>query len=220
MPKRISPDPGGALGPGPEVRLAPGPASAGGAGLAEVADILATVRRNRILARTLERCERQHERLYRHALACSGLMIALARRLDLSAPEIAEAGMAGLLFDIGISHLPPELAARDGDVRRLPADSAMLHVELGYAALLASGLPESVALAALQHHERDDGSGYPFGLAGGAIPLLSRMAAVCDAWCRSAGARSDPGAAIRAMATPPGRFDPDLLAALAACVGA
>lgn len=189
-----------------------------------IEDIFASIQRNPHAFNGLMRCKRDNEFLYRHALACSALMISLARQLKLAPSEIREAGLAGLLFDVGINHLPVDLDTVGGDIRRLPQQIAVQHTDLGYNFLIASGIPDKVALAALQHHERNDGSGYPAGLIGGDIPLLSRMAAICDAYDQLASAESDaqavdPGAVIQAMAAMTGKFDPVVFAAFVQSIG-
>lgn len=189
-----------------------------------IEDIFASIQRNPHAFNGLMRCKRDNEFLYRHALACSALMISLARQLKLAPSEIREAGMAGLLFDVGINHLPVDLAAIGGDIRRLPKAIAAQHTELGYNFLVASGIPDAIALAALHHHERNDGSGYPTGLIGGGIPLLSRMAAICDAYDQQASTGADtqpvdPGAVIRALAEMHDKFDPVVFAAFVECIG-
>jgi HD-GYP domain-containing protein (c-di-GMP phosphodiesterase class II) len=196
------------------------------AGLVEpvIEDIFASIQRNPHALNGLLRCKQNREYLYRHALACSALMISLGRELKLSAGELREAGMAGLLFDVGINHLPVDHDALGGDHRKLPLEVFASHVRLGHDFLLASGLPPAVAIAALHHHERVDGAGYPEKRMGGDIPMLCRMAAVCDAYDELASAADgsqavDPAAVLAAMATMPGKFDPAIFAAFVRCMG-
>lgn len=187
-------------------------------------DIFASVQRNPHAFNGLMRCKRDNEFLYRHALASAALMISLGRQLKLAPSEVREAGLAGLLFDVGINHLQVDLTASDGDFRALPEPILAQHTALGYNFLVASGVPERVAMVAAQHHERNDGSGYPERLLGGDIPLLSRMAAVCDAYDQLASAGDDPhpvdpGAVLQSMARTPGKFDPVVFAAFVQCIG-
>ncbi len=189
-----------------------------------IEDIFASIQRNPHAFNGLMRCKQETEYLYRHALACSALMISLARQLKLSPSEIRDAGLAGLLFDVGVNHLPVNLAEYGNDFRRIAPDVLQLHADLGYNFLIASGLPELIALVARHHHERNDGSGYPAGLIGGDIPLLSRMAAVCDAYDELASGSDDsqpvdPGAVVQQMAQTPGKFDPVVFAAFVQCIG-
>lgn len=189
-----------------------------------VEDIFASVQRNPHAFNGLMRCKQDSAFLYHHALACSALMISLARALGLSPGEIREAGLAGLLFDAGINHLPVDLAALGGDYRRLPLEMLAQHTTLGANFLTASGIPEQIAQVALHHHERNDGTGYPDQQIGGDIPLLGRMAAVCDAYDELASSASDaqavdPGAVIQAMSEMHGKFDPAVFAAFVQAIG-
>ncbi len=189
-----------------------------------IEDIFASVQRNPHAFNGLMRCKQDNEYLYRHALACSALMVSLGRALKLSPGEIREAGLAGLMFDVGVNLLPVDLADYGSDHRRLPPDVLAQHTELGANFLAASGMAEATVAVARHHHERNDGSGYPQRLIGGDIPLLSRMAAVCDAYDELAsympGAQPvDPGAVLQAMSEQRGRFDPVVFAAFVQCIG-
>jgi len=189
-----------------------------------IEDIFASVQRNPHAFNGLMRCKQDNEFLYRHALACSALMVSLGRALKLSPGEIREAGMAGLMFDVGINLLPVDLADYGNDHRRLPPDLLMQHAELGANFLEASGLPPAISMVARHHHERFDGNGYPARFSGGDIPLLSRMAAICDTYDELASfvpgsAPVDPGAVLQAMLTERGRFDPEVFAAFVQSIG-
>lgn len=189
------------------------------AGMVEpvIEDIFASVQRNPHAFNGLMRCKRDNEFIYRHALAVSALMISLARQMRFAPDEIREAGMTGLLMDVGIGHLPVDLGALGGDFRRI--DPAILegHVMLGHDFLQAGGnIPERVLLACRDHHELLDGSGYPQGLSGSAIGTLARMAAICDTYdilvsdtADSPG--MDPASAIADMAGLSGCFDDEIL---------
>lgn len=189
-----------------------------------IEDIFASIQRNPHAFNGLMRCKQEAECVYRHALACSALMISLARQLKLSPSEIREAGQAGLLFDVGISLLPIDIAEYQDDFRAIPFDILREHTTLGRNFLNASGMSEATGLVALHHHERNDGTGYPAGLIGGDIPLLSRMAAVCDAYDEFATKGSDahpvdPGEVVQRMAQMAGKFDPVVFDAFVQCIG-
>ena len=189
-----------------------------------IEDIFASVQRNPHAFNGLMRCKQDNEFLYRHALACSALMISLGRALKLTPDEIREAGLAGLMFDVGLNLLPVDLAEYGNDHRRLPAAILMQHAELGANFLEASGLPSAVSAVARHHHERFDATGYPARLGGRDISLLSRMAAICDAYDELASfapgaAPVDPGAVLQTMSAQRERFDPEVFAAFVQCIG-
>ena len=128
-------------------------------------DIYASVQRNLYAFNGLLRCREDSEETYRHALATSALMIALARQMNLSAAETREAGMAGLLMDVGASQEtggpphPEEVWA--GTTTDLEGDALCQHVLSGHALLKAAGdIPDAVLKVCLRHHERLDGSGF------------------------------------------------------------
>lgn len=191
-----------------------------------ISDIFASVQRNPHAFNGLMRCKRDNQFIYQHALAVSALMISLGRTMKLAPAMIRNAGMAGLLLDVGIGHLPLNLDEYGGDYREFGDAILRNHTTLGYEYLhLGGDIPEEVALVALQHHERMDGSGYPMGLKGDQITLLSRMAAVCDTYdmlvtdsSRKRGL--DPATAIVEMQEMAGRFDPAVLAAFVEAIGA
>ena len=187
-------------------------------------DILASVQRNAQAFNGLMRCRQGSEQLYHHALAVSALMISLGRKLRLPPDMLRQAGMVGLLQDIGIGHLPVDIASHGGDHHAIPEDMLRQHVPLGHELLVAGGLPEPVTSACQQHHERIDGTGYPLGLKGAAISLMGRMAAICDCYDElanpdNAATAGDPAAAIARMQDMQGAFDTALLESFIEAMG-
>lgn len=187
--------------------------------------IYSSVQRNLYAFNGLLRCQSDSEPVYRHSLAVSALMIALARHMKFSPVDIRDAGMAGLLMDIGVGQLPVDLASVGGDYTRLRPDLKQQHVLLGYSFLKAAGdIPEAVLRTVLHHHERLDASGYPQGLGGNAIDQLSRMAAICDAYDTvisggDVASRVDPAEAIVLLREQPGKFDAAILEKFVETVG-
>ena len=181
-----------------------------------VEEIFASVQRNPHAFNGLMRCKRDLEYVYRHALAVSALMVSLARQMRLSPDDQRMAGMAGLMLDLGVSHLPVDLESTGGDFRQIDERIFREHARLGHDQLLASGIPEPVALACLEHHERIDGTGYPQGLRDTQISLLGRMAAICDAYdwlVNDAGDQAglNPSSAMQQLSMMAGAFDPVLM---------
>lgn len=150
--------------------------------LVEIVDgVTASLMRDALALPSITRLRQQHEYTYIHSVAVCGWMVALAQELQLAPEEIRDAGLAGLLHDVGKAMLPPELLDRPGHYTN--AESALLreHPLRGYEALRdVPEMPASALDAVLHHHERLDGSGFPDGLSGGALGLFVRMAAVCN----------------------------------------
>ncbi|WP_421838460.1 HD-GYP domain-containing protein [Novosphingobium sp.] len=192
-------------------------------------DIYASVQRNLYAFNGLLRCREDSEETYRHALATSALMIALARQMNLSVSETRDAGMAGLLMDIGANQEtggpphPEDVWA--GGTTDLETDAHCQHVLAGHALLKAAGdIPDTVLKVCLRHHERLDGSGYPHRLAGNDIDQLSRMAAICDTYDLLVAGKQgclglDPAEAIRHMGEHCEGLDPVIMVDFIEMVG-
>jgi HD-GYP domain-containing protein (c-di-GMP phosphodiesterase class II) len=126
---------------------------------------------------------RRDDYAYSHAVNCSALAAAFGRHLALPREVLVELATGGFLLDIGMATLPESLLAK-ADV--LTADEVVTmrgHVGAGVRLLEESGITgQWVRDMLAHHHERHDGSGYPGRLAGDAIPLAGRMAAVIDTY--------------------------------------
>ncbi|PAV47136.1 hypothetical protein CK486_14590 [Pseudomonas sp. HAR-UPW-AIA-41] len=118
-----------------------------------------------------------------HALAVSALMVALARQLGLAEKLVREAGLAGLLHDIGEIIMPPELLNNPGKLSKIDISMLRDHPRAGVDLLKQMpGISAAVLDVCLHHHERQDGSGYPDALKGDKTGLLAKMCAVCDVY--------------------------------------
>lgn len=120
-----------------------------------------------------------------HALNVSLLAGYIAKKLadgKKCKPEIIDKTiLAGLLFDIGKTAIPPELLNKKGELA--PKDLKILktHVEASVKKCREAGIDDMDILEGIgSHHEKFDGSGYPKGLVGSQIPLIGRILAVAD----------------------------------------
>lgn len=182
-----------------------------------IEDLFASVQRNPHAFNGLMRIRRENSSLYAHGLAVSALMIALGRQMGLDDARVKEAGLAGLLMDVGMGHLPIDVATISDDLSEGERKIVETHTTLGYEFLQMGGeIAEDVALVCLEHHERCDGSGYPNQLTGENISLFGRMAAVCDVYDsmtsdRPHRPRIDPNAALGLMRGMEGELDDEIL---------
>lgn len=161
-----------------------------------------------------------------HAGRVALLAAAVAQQLGLPPAQVREVYLAGLVHDLGklfvprqVRRKPAALTAQEwGRMQRHPVYSARL-------TRLLPGLPRTVRRAARHHHERWDGTGYPAGLAGEAIPLLARVLAVCDVYDALSSPRPykpawEAQAVQRELWAQTGRhFDPRIVAALGETLG-
>jgi putative nucleotidyltransferase with HDIG domain len=151
-----------------EVRMGRAIDSAQVTGLVE--DIASSISRNPNALISLARLKSADEYTYMHSVAVCALMIALARQLDLPAAQVREAGMAGLLHDIGKMMVPDAILNKPGKLTDSEFSTVRGHPEAGKQILLGSQNISAVVLdVCLHHHEKVDGSGYPHRLKGDEI---------------------------------------------------
>lgn len=118
---------------------------------------------------------------YDHSIAVGLLSYVIARWMKLPEKEWMQIALAGTLLDIGKMRIDSKLLWKPGKLTPKEFEEMKKHTVYGYQLIKAStGLNEGVAMAVLQHHEREDGSGYPLGLTGSQIHLYSKIVAVAD----------------------------------------
>src|SRR5437763_6726720 len=106
----------------------------------------------------------------------------IAARMSLSSEQQQLAHVAGLVHDIGKIGLPPGLLEKPGALALDERRDMQRHAEIGERILANVATYSEIASIVRHHHERFDGGGYPDGLEGDEIPLLSRIIAVADAY--------------------------------------
>jgi putative two-component system response regulator len=98
-------------------------------------------------------------------------------------PERAElVGIAATLHDVGKIAIPDQVLLKRGPLTDQERHAMQRHALIGHEMLAGSDDPllEMAAMIALAHHERADGTGYPYGLSGDAIPVEASVVAVVD----------------------------------------
>jgi putative nucleotidyltransferase with HDIG domain len=162
---------------------------------------------------------------YLHSLAVCALMVNFARSVGFGRADVQELGMAGLLHDVGKTAVGSAILNKPGSLT--PAEMAVIrtHSEAGHE-ILSRGdhFPATVLDVALHHHEKIDGTGYPHKLAGDAISVPARMAAIADVYDAVTSNRPYkeawlPGESLADMFTWKGHFDPALLQTFIRSVG-
>ncbi|WLD93402.1 HD-GYP domain-containing protein [Alkalihalobacillus sp. AL-G] len=119
--------------------------------------------------------------IYHHAVSVSIISSLIAKRLSFSKGDIIQIGLAGALIDCGMSKIQPRILMKKSSLSQLEFDEVKEHPTLGFKMLKrTTGIKEDVMLSVLQHHEREDGSGYPLGIKGMQIHTFSRIVAIAD----------------------------------------
>jgi len=171
-----------------------------------VEEINASILRNQRALISIARLKRADDYTYMHSVAVCGLMLALAQQLKLDQQQTREAGLAGLLHDIGKMAIPLQVLNKPG--RLTDAEFALIktHPEAGRKMLQEGrGIADSVLDVCLHHHEKADAGGYPQQLGGEGISRFAKMCAVCDVYDAVTSDRPykkgwDPAEAVRKMA--------------------
>jgi putative nucleotidyltransferase with HDIG domain len=148
-----------------------------------VSEISDSVMRNTGAIISLARLKNADNYTYMHSVAVCALMIALARQLQFSEEQVRDAGLAGLMHDVGKMKIPLEILNKHGKLTDAEFELMKTHPSKGYEILSASQtVSPEVMDVCLSHHEKLDGSGYPNHLKGEKISLFARMGAICDVY--------------------------------------
>ncbi|WP_399494749.1 HD domain-containing phosphohydrolase [Streptomyces sp. P9(2023)] len=146
--------------------------------------------------------------------------VLIAHELGMAEERLEILRFAGILHDVGKLGVPTRILRKDGPLTPEERRIIELHPEYGHEMVRGIGFLGEARAAILHHHEKLDGSGYPYGLSGEQIPEFARVVAVADAFDAMTSTRSYSRA--RPVATAVAElercagthFDPRMVAAL------
>lgn len=191
-----------------------------------VDEINQSISRNPEAFLNISRLKTKDDYTYMHSVAVCGLMIALGKQMGLSHADLKDAGMAGLLHDVGKMMIPEEVLNKPGKLSDEEFEIVKNHPRRGWEVLNISEGANLVAMdVVLHHHERVDGTGYPEKISGEALTLFARMGAVCDVYDALTSNRCykngwEPSEALRKMAEwRNGHFDERVFHAFVKTIG-
>lgn len=153
-----------------------------------------------------------------HSRRVSDLACQACRLLQLPEAETQEIHLAAHLHDIGKIGIPDAVLLKPGRLEPAAWEMMQQHPQIGADILARSPRFARAAAMILHHHERFDGSGYPFGAKGTEIPVGARIIAICDSIDAMTSARAYRAARSLSdcrteLAAQAGRmYDPDLAA--------
>lgn len=120
---------------------------------------------------------------FNHSVNVSVYSAMLGILLGYTPQEVNALAVAGMLHDIGKTLVPPEILFKEGELTDEEFEIVKQHSKFGYDMLKGKASILSVVSASvLQHHENEDGSGYPLGLTSDKIYKFAKILHVCDVY--------------------------------------
>ena len=179
---------------------------------AGIAELVASMMRNQDAMLLLTKLKRKDSYSFEHSIDVSIYMVAFGRCLGFPEAQLHILGVGGLLLDIGKILLPDGLLEKKGTLK--PEENAALkrHVQFGMQLVQdAKSFPAEVLDIVENHHERQNGSGYPKGLRKNQIGMYANMAAIVDCFqaltnVRPYAAPTPPSEALQRLYDWKGRF--------------
>lgn len=148
-----------------------------------VAPMVDSVLRNPAALACLIRMQEKDDYLYHHSLASSVWATILGRQIGLCRDDLNVIALGALLLDVGKTKIPDEILHKPSGLDNDELQLIQRHVEFGMRILQQTGdVDERVLEMVKHHHERFNGTGYPQGLEGNAIPVFGRIAGIVDAY--------------------------------------
>ncbi len=150
---------------------------------AVIDDMVESMVRNPDAMMWVARLREQDISTYGHGLSVAVNLVAFGRHLGYPKSGLSHLGLLGMLLDVGKIKIPRELL--DKHERLTPPEFELVkqHVQFGLDVLHQTpNIHADVMDGVAQHHERMNGKGYPFGLAGEKITVFGRMAGIADSY--------------------------------------
>jgi len=162
-----------------------------------------------------------------HSLRVAGLAIEMGRLVGLPPGEMERLRQAATLYDIGTVSIPDRILLKETEFSREELALVRSHPVVGFEMIRGIRSLEPLGPFVLRHHERIDGSGYPYGVSGLDIPLSVQVLAISDAYDALVSSRPHRPSRQHADATRiiaeearEGAWDPQLVALLEKAVPA
>lgn len=139
----------------------------------------------------LETLKYQDDYTYRHNIAVGAIATLIGNWLKLDDEELSSLTLAGTLHDVGKLKIPSEVLNKPGKLTAEEFDLVKSHTIIGYDLLKDTfGDNSNVSLVALQHHEKGNGKGYPYGLRRNKTHYHSKIVMVADIYHAMSSKRS------------------------------
>lgn len=148
-----------------------------------VESMVESIFRNQDALLPLIRLKNHDDYIFQHSVGVSTLLAAFARNMKLPKEVIKEVALGGLLHDVGKAQVANEILNKPAKLTDSEFEEMKSHVDLGVILLKKTdGISQIAMEMAEQHHERFDGTGYPYNLAAKKISLYGQMASIVDVY--------------------------------------
>ncbi|WP_099467467.1 HD-GYP domain-containing protein [Konateibacter massiliensis] len=146
-------------------------------------DRVAKVSNNGIFIFDMLHCMRELDDLtYAHSMSVALICKVFGEWLKMPQSDVDALKMAGFFHDIGKVKIPKEIICKKGKLTPDEYEIVKKHAEFGYEILKGKNLDQRAIMAALMHHEKCDGSGYPNKLKGDQIEEFAKIVSIADAY--------------------------------------
>lgn len=146
-------------------------------------DLIHAIDHNDALAVDISALKTSDEYTFKHSVDVATISMIIARNLGMSSKDVYNIGIAGLLHDMGKSKIPSEILNKPARLTDEEFAIMKQHSELGYNILKEKKeFHGAISLAVLQHHEKMNGTGYPFGYTSDKIVPYAKILSIADVY--------------------------------------
>jgi HD-GYP domain-containing protein (c-di-GMP phosphodiesterase class II) len=169
---------------------------------------------------TIYKLNSVREYSFHHAISVSIIAAFIGNKLNLQKGDCMQLALAGVLSDCGMAKVPTFIFEKKDKLNEDEFNEVKKHPVYGYQMLKkVTGINDGVLLSVLQHHEREDGSGYPLSTKSAKLHVYSQIVAVADVFHAMTSERlhakkHSPFSAIETMTSTFGQFNPTVLKVL------
>jgi putative nucleotidyltransferase with HDIG domain len=148
----------------------------------QILDLAKTVKNTLHLMNTLQLLREYDDTMYIHSISVALIAHTIASQQDMLEEDLRSLIYACAFHDIGKAQIPPEILYKPGRLTDEEYETVKEHAKNGFDIMVKAHFPLEIRMAALMHHERCDGSGYPFGHTAEQIPLFAKIIAIADVY--------------------------------------
>jgi len=146
-------------------------------------DLMKAINENNSLAVDISALKTSDEYTFKHSVDVATISMIIAKNQGMSEKDVYNLGISGLLHDMGKAKIPPEILNKPAKLTPEEFEVMKDHSALGYKILKEKEeFSDTISIAVLQHHEKMNGSGYPFGSTSEAITPYAKILSVSDVY--------------------------------------